>query len=139
MEFQRWWVLKSKFFSQAKHTQMKKSVDQRQFVKKCQNCNFKVNFWKTLLLKSCPIFDKPSPDEDTKFGNFIWLQLIFGQKPWFWGPIQLARQKVNIHYRTVSSYVWIILFSNWRRILKCLFTFLFLLVLKKRWITVQDF
>ena len=44
------------------------------------------------------IFDELSPDEDTKFGNFIWLQLIFGQKPWFWGPIQLARQKVNIHY-----------------------------------------
>ena len=48
-------------------------------------------------------FDHLSPDRDTKFGNFIWLQWIFGQKPWFWGPIQLARQKVNIHYCMVIS------------------------------------
>ena len=30
-----------------------------------------------------PLFDKVSPDGDTKFGNFIWLQLIFDQKSCF--------------------------------------------------------
>ena len=49
------------------------------------------------LLKWRPIFDKLSPNGDPKFGNFIWLQSILGQKPSFLGPIQLVRQKVNIH------------------------------------------
>ena len=31
------------------------------------------NFLTTLLLKWRPIFDKPSLDRDSKFGNFIWL------------------------------------------------------------------
>ena len=53
------------------------------------------NFKTTLFTK---IFDKLSPVEDPKFGNFIWLQLIIGQKPCFLGPIQLVRQKVNIHH-----------------------------------------
>ena len=51
----------------------------------------------TLLLKWRPIFDELSPDGDPKFGNFIWLQLILGQKPCFLGPIELVRWKVNIH------------------------------------------
>jgi hypothetical protein len=44
------------------------------------------------------LFDKLSPDGDSKSGNFIWLQLILGKKPCFLGPIQLVTQKVNIHY-----------------------------------------
>ena len=44
-----------------------------------------------------------SPNGDPKFGNLIWLQLIFGQKPCFWALIQLARRKVNIHYYIVKS------------------------------------
>ena len=43
-------------------------------------------------------FDELSPDGDSKSGNFISLQLILGQKPCFFGPIQLVMQKVNIHY-----------------------------------------
>ena len=39
------------------------------------------NFKTTLLLKWRPIFDEPSLDGAPKFGNFIWLQLILGQKP----------------------------------------------------------
>ena len=46
VEFQTWWVLKSKIFGQ-ESTYSKdfffKSVDELQFVKKCQNCTFKVN------------------------------------------------------------------------------------------------
>ena len=56
------------------------------------------NFKTALLLKWRPIFDELSADGDTKFGNFIWLQLIFGQKPCFLGPRQVSKQKVNIHY-----------------------------------------
>ena len=56
------------------------------------------NFKTTLLLKWHTIFDKLSLDGDPKFDNFIWLQLILGQKPCFLGPIQLFRWKVNIHY-----------------------------------------
>ena len=38
----KWWVLKSKIFGQeSTHT---KSVDELGFIKKCQNCTFKVNF-----------------------------------------------------------------------------------------------
>ena len=44
------------------------------------------------------LFDKLSPDGDSKFRNFIWLQLIHGQKPCFLGPIQLVTQKLNNHY-----------------------------------------
>jgi hypothetical protein len=47
------------------------------------------------------LLDELSPDGDTKFGTFIWLQLILGQKPCILEPIQLARQKVNIHYRSI--------------------------------------
>ena len=54
-------------------------------------------------------FDKMSLDWDPKFGNFIWLQLILGQKPCFLGPRELVTQKVNIHYNTyrVLLTVWI--------------------------------
>ena len=55
------------------------------------------NLKTTLLLKWHPIFDELSPDGDPKFGNFIWPQLILGQKPCFLRPIQLVRPKVNIH------------------------------------------
>ena len=53
------------------------------------------DFWH----RKCPklaLFDEVSTDGDTNFGNFIWLQLIFGQKPCFLGPRQLV--KLNIHY-----------------------------------------
>ena len=43
------------------------------------------------------LFEKLSPDGDSKFGNFIWLQLVFGQKPCFLRPRQVSKQKVNIH------------------------------------------
>ena len=47
VEFQRWWVLKSKILGQ-ESTYSKdffsKSVDESWFIKKCQNCTFKVNF-----------------------------------------------------------------------------------------------
>ena len=49
VEFQRWLVIKIKLFGQ-ESTQSrgsflkKKSFDELQFVKKCQNCIFKVNF-----------------------------------------------------------------------------------------------
>ena len=44
------------------------------------------------------LFDNLSPDGDSKFRNFIWLQLIHGQKTCFLGPIQLVTQKLNNHY-----------------------------------------
>ena len=37
-----------------------------------------------------------------KFGNFIWLQMIFGQKSCFLGLIQIVAQKVNIHYNIIT-------------------------------------
>jgi hypothetical protein len=43
------------------------------------------------------MFDKLSVDGDIKFGNLIWLQLIFGPKPCFLEPRQLARQKISLH------------------------------------------
>ena len=47
MEFQRWWVLKSKILGQ-ESTYSKdfffRSVDELWFIKKCENCTFKVNF-----------------------------------------------------------------------------------------------
>ena len=47
VEFQRWWVLKSKLFGQewtySKKFALKKSFDELRFVKKCQNRTFKVN------------------------------------------------------------------------------------------------
>ena len=47
MEFQRWWVLKSKIFG-LESTYSKdfffKSVNELQFDKKCQNRTFKINF-----------------------------------------------------------------------------------------------
>ena len=49
------------------------------------------------------LFDDQSVDELTKYIDFIWMQLIFGQKPCFLGPRQLARQKVNMHYYTSSK------------------------------------
>ena len=48
VEFWRWWVLKCKIFAQeskcSKDFFKKKSYNELWFVKKCQNCTFKVNF-----------------------------------------------------------------------------------------------
>ena len=49
LELQRWWVLKSKNFSQEptyilKEIFFKKTFDELRFVKKCQNRTFKANF-----------------------------------------------------------------------------------------------
>ena len=48
VEFQWWWVLKSKLFAQestcSKETVVFWEYGEHQFVKKCQNCTFKVNF-----------------------------------------------------------------------------------------------
>ena len=43
VEFQRWWVLKTKIFVQESRFFFK-SIDELWFIKKCQNCTFKVNF-----------------------------------------------------------------------------------------------
>ena len=57
--FQRWWVLKGKIFAQestwSKEIVLKQSCDELWFVKKCQNCTFKVNF---LCQKSTEFFQK---------------------------------------------------------------------------------
>ena len=53
------------------------------------------SLWK---YKIGPFWWAVSPNGDSKFGNFIWLQLILGQKPCFLGPIQLVTQKLNNHY-----------------------------------------
>ena len=59
VEFQVWWVLRSNFFGQestySKEFSLKKSVDELLFIKKCQNCTFKVNFW---YQKSTKVFQK---------------------------------------------------------------------------------
>ena len=57
------------------------------------------SLWKSKIAT----FDEVSTDGDTKFGNFIWLQFIFGQKPCFLELRQLARQKVKIHMWTKPS------------------------------------
>ena len=48
VELKRWWVLKSKIIGQeliySKEIFSKKLVNELRFVKKCQNCTFKVNF-----------------------------------------------------------------------------------------------
>ena len=48
VEFQKWWVLKSKTFSKestySKEIVSKQSCNELWFVKKCWNCTFKVNF-----------------------------------------------------------------------------------------------
>ena len=56
------------------------------------------NFKPTLFTKMTPNF---WPTVTWWIGNFIWLQLILGQKPCFLGPVQLVRQKVNIHYPSI--------------------------------------
>ena len=57
VEFKRWWVLKCKLFAQestcSKEILLKQSYDELWFVKKCQNCTFKVNF---LCQKSTEFF-----------------------------------------------------------------------------------
>ena len=57
VEFQRWWVLKCKIFSQestrSKENVLKKSCNELWFVKKCLNRTFKVNF---LCQKSMEFF-----------------------------------------------------------------------------------
>jgi hypothetical protein len=59
VDFKRWWVLKSKISGQestySKQIFSKISVDELQFIKKCQNCIFKVNFW---CQKSTEFFQK---------------------------------------------------------------------------------
>ena len=45
VEFERWWVLKSKVQINILKGFFKKSFDELWFVKKCQNRTFKVNFW----------------------------------------------------------------------------------------------
>ena len=64
-------------------------------------------------------------NEFTKFGNFIWLQLIFGQKSCFLGPSQLGRQKVNIHYYTYNIYFYssflITDLGRWNNYCRCTF------------------
>ena len=59
-----------------------------------------IDFWQRIHFESpkLALTDELSPDGDLKSGNFIWLQLILGQKPCFLGPIQVLTKKVNIHY-----------------------------------------
>ena len=64
-----------------------------------------LQFLNHFITKMTPNFltncHRMEPNGDPKFGNFIWLQLILGQKPCFLWPIQLVRRKVNIHYLKV--------------------------------------
>ena len=53
----------------------------------------KIHFQSQILT----LFDDQSVDGFKKIGNYFWLQLIFGQKPCFLRPRQLARQAVNTH------------------------------------------
>ena len=59
VEFKKWWVLKCNIFTQeltcSKEIVLKQSCDELWFVKKCQNCTFKVNF---LCQKSTKNFEK---------------------------------------------------------------------------------
>ena len=57
-----------------------------------KNFTLKVIFQHFFTTSQCNAMNK-----FIKYSVFIWLQLIFGQKPCFLGPSQLARQKVNIH------------------------------------------
>ena len=70
-----------------------------------KNTNLGTDFFIKNYFLITSIFEPPyyynhaqlSADGFTKFGNFIWWQLIFGQKSCFLGPRQLVRQEVNIH------------------------------------------
>ena len=47
----------------------------------------KTSIFKSLYyLKWCPIFDSSPLFQFSKFNNFIWLQLIFSQKPFYFYP-----------------------------------------------------
>ena len=109
VEFQRWWVLKSKIFGHestySKENNSKKSVDELWFVKKCQNRTFKFNF---RCQKSTELFQKKISFKNINLGdhflaktffsrlNFLTTlffdgflnrsMLILGQKPYFLGP-----------------------------------------------------
>ena len=93
----------------------------RQDLKKCRNCTFKViflcqksmqyardhfllNFFfldlifePLYFLKLGPIFVGPTQCQFTKYSNFIWLLLIFVQKPCFLGPIKQETPWRNWH------------------------------------------
>ena len=76
VEFQICWVLKSKIFDQ-ESTYSKdfffKSVDELWFIKKCQNCIFKVNFQ---CQKSTEFFQKKS-SKNINLGDHFLLKTFF--------------------------------------------------------------
>ena len=73
VEFQRWWVLKSKFLAKNQHTQRNSfSVDELRFVKKYQNRTFKVNFQ---CQKSTEFFKKIS-FKNINLGDHFFLDSI---------------------------------------------------------------
>ena len=56
------------------------------------------------FLKWCPIFDSSPLLQISKFNNFIWLKLIFSQKPfWFCIPPLKTPQPVLPYYCVFSS------------------------------------
>ena len=77
VEFQRWWVLKSKSFTQestcSKEIVLKQSCDELWFVKKCRNCTFKVNF---LCQKSTDVVQKKS-FKNIILGYHFWRKHFF--------------------------------------------------------------
>ena len=49
----------------------------------------RINFWITLLLKWCPIFDKPPLIQNSKFDNFLWvcqMSILMQKSFWFCIP-----------------------------------------------------
>ena len=80
VELQRWWVLKSKLIGRDSTYSMeflfKRSSDELQFVKKCQNCTFKVNF---RCQKSINVFQKKCLSTNINLGDRISVKPFFSK------------------------------------------------------------
>ena len=78
VEFQRWWVLKSKKVGQesaySREIFFKKFVDELRFIKNCQNCIFKVNFQ---CQKSTEVFQKRISSKYINLGDHFLVKKFF--------------------------------------------------------------
>ena len=78
MEFQRWWVLKSKIFAQestrSKEKEFKNSADELWFIKKYQNRTLKVDF---LCLKLSESFQIKFSLKNINLGHQLLLKPFF--------------------------------------------------------------
>ena len=72
VEFQRWWVPKSKIFGQ----ESTYSKDELRFIKKCQNRTFKVNF---RCQKSTEFFQKKFSSKNINLGDHFLTTLLFDE------------------------------------------------------------